>query len=56
MRAWLRSKGLWKITNGNEEKFLELDPSTSHAAHKANYKQHIDWDNKDDQAYGMILL
>jgi len=23
---------------------------------KANSKQHMDWDNKDDQAYGMILL
>jgi len=49
MRAWLRSKGLWQITNGNEKKFLELDPSTSSAAHEANYKQRMDWDNKDDQ-------
>jgi len=56
MRAWPRSKGLWQITNGNEKKFPELDPSASSAAHKANYKQHMDWDNKDDQAYGTILL
>jgi len=56
MSAWLQSKGLWQITNGNKKKFNELDPSTSSAACKANYKQHMDWDNKDDQAYGMILL
>ena len=56
MRAWLRSKGLWQITNGNEKKFNELNPSTSSAACKANYKQCMDWDNKDDQAYGTILL
>jgi len=56
MRAWLRSKGLWQITNGNEKKFNELDPSASSAAREANYKQHMDWDNKNDQAYGTILL
>jgi len=56
MRAWLRSKGLWQITNGNEKKFPELDPSASSAAREANYKQCMDWDNKDDQAYGTILL
>jgi len=56
MRAWLRSKGLWQITNRNEKKFPELDPSASSAACEANYKQCMDWDNKDDQAYGAILL
>ena len=56
MRAWLRSKGLWQITNGNEKKFPELDPSASHAACEANYKQRMDWDNKDNQAYGTIFL
>jgi len=56
MRAWLRSKGLWQITNGNEKKFPELDPSASSAARKANYKQCMDWDNKNNQAYGTILL
>jgi len=56
MRAWLRSKGLWQITNGNEKKFQELDPSAPAAAREANYKQRMDWDNKDDQAYGTILL
>jgi len=56
MRAWLRSKGLWQITNRNEKKFPELDPSASSAAREANYKQRMDWDNKDNQAYGTILL
>jgi len=56
MRAWLRSKGLWQITNGNEKRFQELDPSAPAAACKANYKQCMGWDNKDNQAYGTILL
>jgi len=56
MRAWLWSKGLSQITNSNEKKFQELNPSASAAAHEANYKQCMDWDNKDDQAYGIILL
>jgi len=56
MRAWLQSKGLWQITNRNEKKFQELNPSATAAAREANYKQCMDWDNKDDQAYGMILL
>jgi len=56
MRAWLWSKGLWQITNRNEKKFNELNPSTTVAACEANYKQCMDWNNKDDQAYGMILL
>ena len=38
MRAWLQSKGLWQITNGNEKKFNKLDSSASSAACEANYK------------------
>jgi len=56
MRAWLRSKGLWQITNGNEKKFQEVTDTAPSAVHEANYKQCMDWDNKDNQAYGMILL
>jgi len=56
MRAWLQSKGLWQITNRNEKKFQELDPSTTAAAHEVNYKQCMDWDNKEDHAYSTILL
>jgi len=56
MRAWLRSKGLWQITAGNEQKFPEADANTSIAICEANYKSQMEWDNKDDQAYGMILL
>jgi len=56
MKAWLQSKGLWQITSGNERKFPKADASASQATCKANYKQHMDWDNKDDQAYGTMLL
>jgi len=42
--------------NRNEKKFQELADTAPSATHEANYKQHMDWDNKDDQAYGMILL
>ena len=55
MGAWLWSKGLWQITNGNEKKFQELNPSAPAAAHEANYKQHMDWDNKDDQVLDYVI-
>jgi len=56
MKVWLRSQGLWQITSGNEQKFPEADANASVAVHEANYKSWIEWDNKNDQAYGMILL
>jgi len=52
----IQQKGLWQITCGNEKKFPEADPSVTAAMHEANYKAHMEWDNKDDQAYGTILL
>jgi len=56
MKAWLQSKGLWQITSGNEWKFPEADASASVTTHEANYKSQMEWDNKDDQAYRLILL
>ena len=56
MRAWLRSKGLWKMTSGNEKKFPQVADSESTTTKQANYRAYIEWDNKDDQAYGSILL
>jgi len=56
MKAWLWSKGLWQITVGNEQKFPEADANATIAICEANYKSWMEWDNKDDQAYGTILL
>jgi len=56
MKAWLRSKGLWQITNGNEKKFPQVPDTESTTNRQANYKACMEWDNKDDQAYRSILL
>ena len=42
--------------SGNEWKFPEADTNASVTIHKANYKSQMEWDNKDDKTYGMILL
>jgi len=56
MKAWLQSKGLWQIMSGNKRKFPEAAENMPSTMHETNYKACMDWDNKDDQAYGMILL
>jgi len=56
MKAWLQSKGLWQITSRNERKSLEAAKNAPSTVQEANYKVCMDWDNKDDQAYGTILL
>jgi len=57
MKAWLRSKGLWQITNGHEREFPQVpDMESTTTNWQANYKAWMEWDNKDDQAYGSILL
>jgi len=56
MKAWLQSKGLWQIMSKDEWKFPEADASATVTIHKANYKSWMEWDNKDNQAYGLILL
>jgi len=45
MKAWLRSKGLWQITNGNEKKFPQVPDTESTTIRQANYKAHMEWDN-----------
>ena len=42
MKAWLRSKGLWQITSGNEQKFPEADTSASVTICEANYKSRME--------------
>jgi len=54
MRAWLRSKGLWQITSGNEKKFPPVVDTETTAIKQADYKACMKWDNKDDQVYGSI--
>jgi len=56
MKAWLRSKGLWQITCSNENKFPQAADTKSVTIRQASYKAWMEWDNKDDQAYGSILL
>jgi len=56
MKAWLRSKGLWQIMSGNEKKFPKAADTETVTIQQANYKAHMEWDNKGDQAYGLILL
>jgi len=41
---------------GKERKFPKADTNVTLTVWEANYKSHMEWDNKDDQAYGMILL
>jgi len=56
MKAWLRSKGLWQITNGNEKKFPAALDTELITVRQTSYKTHMEWDNKNDQAYGLILI
>jgi len=56
MKAWLRSKGLLQITIRNEKKFPQVPDTESTTIKQANWKAQMEWDNKDDQAYGSILL
>jgi len=56
MNAWLRSKGLWQITAGNEKKFPQVPNMESTTIKQANMKARMEWDNKDNQVYGSIIL
>ena len=55
MRAWLRSQGLWQIASGVETRPVEPSTGTSAAALKVAARQTL-WDNKNNQAFGSIVL
>ena len=42
--------------SGNERKFPEAATTEMVAIQQANYKAWMEWDNKDDQTYRLILL
>ena len=55
MRAWLRSQGLWQITSGTEVKPTAPAVTTSTAA--ASVADAVaNWNNRDDQAFGSLVL
>jgi hypothetical protein len=54
--AALRSKGVWQIARGSENRPEDL-PATANAVAKAEReKSQSDWDNRDDQALGLMQL
>ena len=61
MQSYLRSQGLWQITIGNKSqpsipaKSGPPTASNNTAIATAN-KERQEWNNKDDQAFGLILL
>jgi hypothetical protein len=80
MKAYLRTKGLWQLVTGNEQRPRDLPsgrvarpaqaatdttpavaavtaiPFPTNAEVSARSKEKMDWDNKDDQALGIITL
>ena len=57
MRPYLQSQGMWHIVNGDEPKPRALAAMATNAAEvAAREAEHKDWNNKDDQAFGAIML
>ena len=57
MRPYLQSQGTWRIINGNEPKPRTLVATATNTAEvTAREAEHKDWNNKDDQAFGVIML
>ena len=54
--AALRSKGVWQIARGHEERPDDLPDNASEDAKAERTKQKADWDNRDDQALGLMQL
>ena len=55
MRAWLRSQGLWQIISGTEVKPTTPAITTSTAATTISDAEAA-WNNRDDQAFGSLVL
>ena len=54
--AVLRSKGVWQIARGHEERPANLPANADNNAKAEREKQKADWDNRDDQALGLMQL
>jgi hypothetical protein len=55
MRAWLRSQGFWQVISGAELKPL-LPPQATAAQTTETGARITTWENKNDQAFGSIVL
>ena len=80
MKAYLRTKGLWQLVTGNEQRPVSWPPGRHAVTARVGtdttpareavaavhfptneeitlrFKEQADWDNKDDQALGIITL
>src|SRR5258707_14854529 len=66
MKAYLRTKGLWQLVSGNKIRAENLPQEAQEAQAAIPFptdeqlaacaKLQMDWDNKDDQALGIITL
>jgi len=54
--AALRSKGVWQIARGNEDRPESLPANASTDAKAERRKEQEAWDNRDDQALGLMQL
>jgi hypothetical protein len=55
MRAWLRSQGYWQVVSGAEKKPV-LPPQATTAQTAEVGSSIMAWENKNDQAFGSIIL
>jgi hypothetical protein len=55
MRAWLRSQGYWQVVSGAEKKPV-LPPQATSAQATELGPSIMAWENKNDQAFGSIIL
>jgi hypothetical protein len=55
MRAWLRSQGYWQVVSGAEKKPI-LPPQATTAQTAEVGSSIMAWENKNDQAFGSIIL
>src|SRR4051794_9996338 len=56
MTAALRAKGVWQVARGSEVHPSDLPSSASAAEIAARVKEQSEWDNRDDQALGLMQL
>ena len=54
--AALRSRGVWQITRGHEPRPVNPPANASPEDKAAREKEKADWDNRDDQALGLMQL
>ena len=57
MKSYLKSQGSWQVASGG---YIKLSPVAATITNAAQIKKHrdetLEWSNKDDAAFGMIML